>query len=74
MDPKNQGEGNKEADRNYRDRTERFVNSAHGKEEIKHAGDVSPGEEAELEKAEEIGKSHAKEADQKTSPGAKRNN
>jgi hypothetical protein len=74
MDPKNQGEGNKEADRNYRDRTDRFINSERGKEEIKHAGDVSPGEEAELEKAEEIGKSHAKEANNKAPSGVKRNN
>jgi hypothetical protein len=74
MNPKNQGEGNKEADRNYREHTEKFINSERGKEQIKHAGDVSPGEQAELEKAEEIGKSHAKEADKKAPAGAKSHN
>jgi hypothetical protein len=59
----NQGEGDKEADRRYRERTEKFLKSPHGQEEIKHAGDVSDKERAELEKAEEQGRKRAKERD-----------
>ncbi len=59
----NQGEGNKEADRNYRERTERFVNSDQGKAKIREAGNVSKDEEQDLEQAEEEGRSHAKERD-----------
>ncbi len=56
----NQGEGNRTADRNYREATEKFVNSERGKAQIRKAGNVSPGEEQKLRKAEEIGKAHAK--------------
>ena len=59
----NQGEGNKEADRNYRERTERFVNSEQGKAKIREAGNVSKDEEKDLEQAEAQGRSHAKERD-----------
>jgi len=60
---KNQGEGDKESDRHYREKTENFVKSARGQEKIKHAGDVSESERAELEKAEEQGRKRAKEFD-----------
>jgi hypothetical protein len=56
----NQGEGNRTADRNYREATEKFVNSERGKEQIRKAGDVSADEERKLRKAEEIGKAPAK--------------
>jgi hypothetical protein len=56
----NQGEGNRTADRNYREATEKFVNSERGKEQISKAGDVPATEEPKLRKAEEIGKSRAK--------------
>ena len=59
----NQGEGNRTADRNYREATTKFTNSERGKEAIKKAGDVKPSEEQELRQAEEAGKSHAKERD-----------
>lgn len=60
---RNEGEGNKTADRNYREATRNFVESDRGKEQIKKAGDVGPGEARDLEKAETEGKSHAKERD-----------
>jgi hypothetical protein len=59
----NQGEGNRDADRNYREATTKFAHSERGQREIGKAGDVTPGEEKDLRKAEEAGKSHAKERD-----------
>ncbi|HKU70321.1 MAG TPA: hypothetical protein VJQ51_05745 [Burkholderiales bacterium] len=60
---KNQGEGDKEADKRYRERTEKFVNSPEGKEKIGHAGDLSEEEARKLRKAEEKAKLRAKEED-----------
>lgn len=63
QDRKRPGEGDREADRRYRERTEKFVES--GKVEEK-AGDAEPGssEEAEaLKKAEDEGRARAKEKD-----------
>ena len=60
---RNEGEGNKTADRNYREATRNFVESDRGKEQIKKAGNVDSNEARELEKAEAEGKSHAKERD-----------
>jgi hypothetical protein len=57
---RNEGEGNKTADRNYREATQKFVQSERGQEEIRHAGDVSESEEREIHDAEEQAKSHAK--------------
>jgi hypothetical protein len=59
--PRNEGEGNKTADRNYREATEKFVKSPRGREEIEKAGDVTPNEEREIEQAEEEARRHAKE-------------
>jgi hypothetical protein len=59
----NQGEGNRDADRNYREATTKFAHSERGQKEIKKAGDVKPGEEKDLQRAEAEGKSHAKERD-----------
>jgi hypothetical protein len=56
----NQGEGNRTADRNYREATEKFVNSERGKEQISKAGDVPAADQPKLHKAEELGKSRAK--------------
>ena len=39
---RNEGEGNKTADRNYRKATTEFVESERGKREIEKAGNVSP--------------------------------
>ena len=60
---RNEGEGNKTADRNYREATRNFVESERGQEQIKQAGDVSDREARELEKAEAEAKSRAKELD-----------
>ncbi|HSO06186.1 MAG TPA: hypothetical protein VLW45_03045 [Pelomicrobium sp.] len=64
-DPKRniQGEGNKEADREYRERTKEFVESEKGKEKIKQAGEVSPEEAKRLREIEEKAKARAKEED-----------
>lgn len=61
--PRNEGEGNKTADRNYREATRNFVQSERGQEEIQHAGDVSSEEEKEIRSAEEKAKERAKEHD-----------
>lgn len=64
-DPKgrNQGEGNKEADRNYRKRTTEFLKSKKGQQAVEHAGDVSEEEARKLKKYEEQGKARAKDED-----------
>jgi hypothetical protein len=59
--PRNEGEGNKTADRNYREATEKFVKSPRGREQIEKSGDVTPNEEREIERAEEEARRHAKE-------------
>lgn len=61
--PRNEGEGNKTADRNYREATQKFVESERGQEEIRKAGDVSPTEEKDIRRAEERAKDRAKEHD-----------
>jgi hypothetical protein len=58
--PRNEGEGNKSADRNYREATQKFVESERGRKEIEKAGDVDPREQQEIERAEEEAKRHAK--------------
>ena len=60
---RNEGEGNKTADRNYREATQEFVESERGQQEIKKAGDVSPSEEKDIRRAEEQAKQRAKEHD-----------
>lgn len=64
-DPKGkiQGEGDKEADRNYRKRTTEFLKSKKGQQAIEHPGDVSEEEARKLRKAEEQGKARAKGED-----------
>lgn len=59
----NQGEGDIEADRRYRERTQDFVESASGRQQIKQGVTVSEEEEKELERAEREGRSRAKEED-----------
>jgi hypothetical protein len=61
--PRNEGEGNKTADRNYREATRKFVQSERGQEEIQHAGDVSREEDQEIRNAEQKAKERAKEHD-----------
>lgn len=61
--PRNEGEGNKSADRNYREATRKFVQSERGQEEARHAGDVDPEQEREIRDAERKAKERAKEHD-----------
>jgi hypothetical protein len=61
--PRNEGEGNKTADRNYREATKNFVESDRGQDEIRRAGEVSADEEKDIRKAEEQAKGRAKEHD-----------
>ena len=60
---RNEGEGNKSADRNYREATQKFVESARGREQIEKAGDVDSNQQRDIERAEEEAKRHAKEHD-----------
>jgi hypothetical protein len=62
-DKDNEGEGNKTADRNYREATQKFVNSERGQEKIRNAGELSGDAEREVEAAEERAKAHAKDHD-----------
>ena len=50
--PRNEGEGNKSADRNYREATQKFVESERGRRAIDEAGEVSASEEEEIRRAE----------------------
>jgi hypothetical protein len=60
---RNEGEGNKSADRNYRKATTEFVQSERGKREIENAGNVSPEQEKDIRRAEEQAKQRAKDHD-----------
>lgn len=60
---RNEGEGNKTADRNYRKATTEFVESERGKREIEKAGNVSPQQEKDIRRAEEQAKQRAKDHD-----------
>jgi len=64
-DPKRniQGEGDKESDREYRERTTEFVKSEKGREQIERAGNVSEEEAKRLRQYEEKGKARAKDED-----------
>jgi len=64
-DPKRdiQGEGDKESDRKYREKTREFVQSKRGQEQIERAGDLSEEEARELRESEEKAKSRAKDED-----------
>jgi hypothetical protein len=60
---RNEGEGNRTADRNYREATKNFVESERGQEEITKAGEVNADEAKVIRAAEEEAKSRAKEHD-----------
>jgi hypothetical protein len=64
--PTNHGEGNPEAAEEFNEAEREFVNSARGKKEIRKGPRVQPGEEADLEQAEQRGKARAKNDDSKT--------
>ena len=59
-DTKNQGEGNKEAARNYNKEQRDFIKSEKGQEQIDKAGDIDT-ESEELREAVEQGKAPAKD-------------
>jgi hypothetical protein len=59
----NHGEGNPEAAERFNSAERQFVDSDRGKNKIKQGAQVRPGEEAELAKAEQIGREHAKDDD-----------
>ena len=61
--PRNEGEGNKTADRNYREATRKFVESDRGQREIDKAGNVSAKQEDEIRRAESEAAKRAKEHD-----------
>ena len=60
---RNQGEGDKESDRKFREAQAKFVNSEEGKRKIGEAGKVSEEEARKLREAEEEAKRHAKGED-----------
>ena len=62
-DARNEGEGNKTADRNYREATRKFVESDRGQREIDKAGNVSAKQEDEIRRAESEAAKRAKEHD-----------
>jgi hypothetical protein len=70
--PRNEGEGNKTADRNYREATQEFVESERGRKEIEKAGDVDARQQRDIERAEEEAKRHAKEHDPEETRNPKR--
>ena len=70
--PRNEGEGNKTADRNYREATQEFVESERGREEIEKVGAVDEREQRDIERAEQEAKRHAKEHDPEETRNPKR--
>lgn len=68
--PRNEGEGNKTADRNYRKATEDFVQSDRGQREIENAGNVSPEQDKDIRRAEQQAKQRAKDHDPAEMGGA----
>ena len=69
---KNQGEGDKESDRRYRERTTEFVKSKRGQDAIAQAGNLSEEEARLARKAEEQGKARAKGEDPQIKHQSKR--
>jgi len=59
-DDRNEGEGNREADRRYRKGVRKTVANTTEEERERQARDLTPEEREEANRAEEEGKSHAK--------------
>ena len=59
----NQGEGNKEADRHYREQTRDFVESGRVDDAARRSAPTSSEEAEEMRRAEEEGRSRAREED-----------
>jgi hypothetical protein len=62
----NHGEGNPQAADEFNTAEKRFVNSEQGKKKIKEGPQVKPSEEADLARAEELGRQRAKADDSST--------
>lgn len=62
----NHGEGNPEAAGEFNKAEQKFVNSPKGKEKISKGPNVRPGEEADLEQAEQRAKARGKNDDSNT--------
>ena len=61
-----EGEGNKTADRRFRESSSDFVHSERGKEQIDKAGELSEEERRRGDEAAEKGRSRAKEVERDT--------
>jgi hypothetical protein len=64
--PANHGEGNPEAAERFNTDERAFVDSARGKQKIAEGPRVRPDEEAELSKAEQTARDHARDDDSDT--------
>jgi hypothetical protein len=64
--PTNHGEGNPEAAEQFNEAERKFVDSPAGKEKIREGVKLRPGEEADLEQAEERAKGRGKHDDSTT--------
>jgi len=60
MSDKNQGEGNREADRRYREGVRKTLDRTTAEERAEKAREISPEERREAEEAEREGKEHAR--------------
>jgi hypothetical protein len=60
MDDKNQGEGNRDADRRYRKGVKKTVDETTPEERAEKARDMTTEEREAAERAEDKGKSHAR--------------
>jgi hypothetical protein len=60
MGDKNQGEGNRDADRRYREGVKKTVEKTTPEERADEARDMTPEEREAAERAEDKGKSHAR--------------
>jgi hypothetical protein len=70
--PSNHGEGNPEAADRFNTAEREFVNSESGKQKIQEGAHVSPDEEADLAKAEQLGRERAMDDESASGHSAKR--
>jgi hypothetical protein len=61
--PTNHGEGDPEAAERFNAAERKFVSSDRGKQKIKEGPQVKPSDEADLAKAEQLGRERAKDDD-----------
>jgi hypothetical protein len=70
--PSNHGEGNPEAADRFNTAEREFVSSNRGKQKIQKGAQVRPNEEADLAKAEELGRERAMDDESALAHSAKR--